>query len=291
MEGFIDPDKVRGYKFPQGVYQYTRKDAILYALGIGFGSNPTHPEELKFLYEGNETGFCVFPTYSANFAFSFLPQINDIPGLRFEPMQLLHGEHRIEFHKSLPAEGEIKNKAEITGIFDKGSGAVLVIEVISELENGGILAVNQFKVFIRGLGGFGGERGPAAENFSIPERAPDFIHTDETLPQQALLYRLSGDRNPLHVDPKRAAVGGFDRPILHGLCSFGYASRAIAATVLGYDAGRIKSISCRFKNVVYPGGKLVTKIWQLNDDQILFQVHDNENDQIVLDNGIVELNN
>ncbi|MDH5506714.1 MAG: MaoC/PaaZ C-terminal domain-containing protein [Anaerolineae bacterium] len=285
----IDIDRVLGYKFPPHTFTYTARDACLYALGIGAGADPTDPAELQFVYEGFPGGFNVFPTYSVNFAFGFLPDIASIPGIDFNPMMLLHGEQLVECKQALPPAATVTNHAAITQVYDKGSGAILIVEVTSQDEHGVDLVFNQYSVFIRGLGGFGGQRGPSGKTNLPPDRPPDVTHQETTRPDQALLYRLSGDHNPLHADPAMAAQGGFDRPILHGLCTFGFAARAVLKNFAANDSDRLKSMQARFSSHVFPGETLLTEMWDQGDGRILLRTKVVERDEVVLSNASVQL--
>lgn len=285
--GAINPELVLGYQFEPSEVKYTSRDACLYALGIGFSENPVDSLELKFTYEGAEN-FIVFPTYGISFAFSFLPKLGEIPGLEFERMMLLHGEQYFELFHPLPRKAKIKNVAKISQVLDKGSGVVLVIDVDGLDESGRKLISNQFNVFIRGLGNYGGHRGEKAKKVLIPDRPPDAVETQKTLPQQALFYRLSGDKNPLHADPDQAAKGGFDKPILHGLCTFGFSTRAVLKNFAGYNTDRLQSVQARFSSHVFPGETLRTEMWE-EEDEILFVTKTLERNIIVLKNALLKL--
>lgn len=286
-KGSIDPENVIGYEFEPTEFNYSSRDACLYALGIGFNDDPMNQQELRFTYEGAKN-FQVFPTYGINFSFSFLPKISSIPGLKFSRMMLLHGEQYFEQINNLPNEGLVTNIAKVSDVLDKGSGVVLVIDVDCFDNNGDKLIFNQFKVFIRGLGGFGGKRGEAQEEIEIPNRPPDAIEIQKTLSQQALFYRLSGDTNPLHADPQQAEIGGFDRPILHGLCTFGFSTRAVLKNFANYDPNRLQSIQARFSSHVFPGETLKTEMWG-NNKKVFFLTKVIERDAIVLKNAYLKL--
>jgi 3-hydroxyacyl-CoA dehydrogenase/3a,7a,12a-trihydroxy-5b-cholest-24-enoyl-CoA hydratase len=198
------------------------------------------------------------------------------PGVEINPMMILHGEQYIEIRKQpAPTGGKLTCKPKISSIYDKGKGALIEIEVETFDESGEVVHYNVFGTFVRGEGGFGGEKGPAAGN-EAPDRAPDKVVEMPTMPQQALLYRLSGDINPLHADPAFAGMAGFDKPILHGLCTFGHTGRAILKTYCDNDPEKLKSIKCRFTRHVFPGETIVTEMWDEGGGKILFQVRTKE---------------
>ena len=260
---------------------------ILYALGIGAGRDPLDGDELRFVYENAPAGFRVFPTFATTFGHDVMWQILALPSLDVNPM-LLHGEHSLELPGRLPDSATLTNGARIAAIYDKGSGALFQLEVRSEDEQGREVALNRYAVFVRGLGGFGGERGPSSPARGVPERSPDAVHSAPVAPNQALIYRLSGDRNPLHADPRMARIGGYKQPILHGLSTFGMGVRALLAETVDYDVGRFRSAHARFSRHVFPGETLITEMWK-EDGAILFQSRVVERDEIVLANGRLHL--
>jgi acyl dehydratase len=278
----IDP-KLVGKELPALEYSYTQKDVILYALGIGAGAEP---DELKFVYESE---LAVIPTYGVIPPFGALFSIVGMEGMDFNLAMLLHGEQFLEIYQPIPTEGTITSYPKIAAIYDKGKGALVEIDVVTKNSKGEELFKNRFSTFIRGEGGFGGEKGPEPK-FEAPDRKPDRVVEMKTSPQQALLYRLSGDFNPLHADPNFAAMGGFEKPILHGLCTFGFAGRAVLREYCNNDPAKFKAIKVRFSRHVYPGETIVTEMWQEKDDQVIIRAKTAEREEYCLTNAAVWLN-
>ncbi len=288
--GSLDLDKVLGHEFEPISSLYNEKDAALYALSIGAATNAVDANELKFVYELNPK-FQPIPLFGVAFISEALMRIVDVPGLSFNPMMLLHGEHYLELKRPLPPYATVYHHAQIVDVFDKGKGALIIVEVHTANQRGHELALNRISFFVRGLTDFGGSRGPSAKKSSLPERPPDNVIEEKTAVNQALQYRLtSGDRNPLHADPMMAAIGGFKRPILHGLCTYGFAGRAVLKQYGGNDGDRFKSINGRFTKHVFPGETIITEMWQESPTRIIFQSKAAERDVVVLSNGVVELN-
>ena len=271
-------------------YSYTERDVALYALGIGAPADPLEQDELRFVYELSGVGFEALPTFAAVFAYEFnrLVPAGEIAGIRFNPMLAVHGEQFLRVLQPLPTAATVTSTIRIADIFDKGSGLLLIVEIDSCLDDGPSLAKARQSLFLRGLGGYGGPRGPAAIAHKL-ERPPDIVHEERTSPAQALLYRLAGDNNPLHVDPQMAAIGQFEKPILHGLCTMGFAARALLKRCADNDPQRFDSLSVRFSSHVYPGETLVTEIWQHKVDTILFRTKVKERNIVVLSQGEMRL--
>jgi len=268
----IDLSKALGAELPALDYEYNQSKLILYALGVGAGADP---DDLKFCYE-NPPGLSALPTFGVIPPFPALMGMLGAPGVDINLMMLLHGEQYLEIRKQpTPTGGKLTTKPKIANIYDKGKGALIELEAETTDETGEVVYYNVFGTFIRGEGGFGGEKGPAAGN-EPPDRPPDKIVEAPTHPEQALLYRLSGDINPLHADPGFAAMAGFDKPILHGLCSFGFAGRAILKEYCDNDPEKFKSVKVRFTRHVFPGETIVTEMWDEGGGKILFQVRTKE---------------
>lgn len=278
----IEVEKVVGTELPGQVSTWDPDDVILYHLGLGAGVPATDESELEYTYENR---LKVLPSFGVLPVFSTLGGMIGVEGMSFNPMMLLHGEQEIILHKPLPVRAKVENSARITDVFDKGKGAAVVISAETRDEQGELLCTNRFLAFIRGEGGFGGEPGPAPGNVP-PEREPDFVTESTTLPQQALIYRLSGDKNPLHIDPAMAQMGGFDRPILHGLCSFGIVCKAAVDAALDGDVTQVGSYAARFAGVLFPGETLVTSLWR-EGDKILINAACKERDKPVISNAAI----
>jgi acyl dehydratase len=267
----INPDAV-GSKGEPHDHSWTSKDAILYALGVGAGAADPFVE-LEFTTE-NTKGVVqqVLPTMAVVLGVGSTGAMANIGS--FNPAMLVHGEQGIELFGPLPVAGTVSTVGEITGIYDKVKGAVVEMTAIStDVATGEKLFSNRTQLFIRGEGGWGGDRGPE----------PDHVVTLQTRTDQALIYRLSGDRNPLHSDPSFAAMGGFDRPILHGLCTYGFTGRALLGALCGGDPTRFGSMEGRFSSPVLPGEALTVKMW-VDGDAAVFQTSGGDG-RVVLDAG------
>ena len=268
---------------------YNERDAILYALGIGAPRDWLDPAELKFVHE-LQPDFQVLPTFAVTYAKQLhdLVLSGNLAGIKFNPMMLVHGEQQLRVFRSLPRAAVVDSTITIADIFDKGSGLLLVLNINSCDETGAILAQARSSMFIRGLGGFGGVRGQSTR-LSPPDRSPDAVIEEKTLTRQALIYRLAGDANPLHVDPRMAASGNFDKPILHGLCTMGFAARAVLKRFCDNDARKMAAFSTRFSQHVFPGETLVTEMWEMDQGEIRFQTKAKERDVVVLSNSSAQL--
>jgi len=255
----IDPSKV-GLEGKPVERDWNARQCMLYALGVGAGL-----DELQFSTNKDQQ---VLPTFAVIIGGGGVP-LGEIG--RFNPVMLVHGEQAIELHKPIPVEGKLRSQGRIAGIYDKGSGAVVVTESESrDAATGELLLRTRSSVFLRGEGGFGGDRGPQGDKNVPPQRKPDHSVTYATRDDQALLYRLSGDFNPLHSDPGFAKMAGFPKPILHGLCTYGFTGRALLHALCGSDPARFKSMEGRFTKPVFPGQSLTVQMW-IDGGAALFQ--------------------
>jgi acyl dehydratase len=253
-------------------HTYTERDVMLYALGIGAGT-----DELQFTYERDLKvlpTFGVIPAFPAMFSLGPVMQVN--------PMMILHGEQRIELYAPIPTRGTLTTTPTVRAVYDKTKGALIIVDAETVDDKGTVIFKNTFGTFARGAGGFGGDRGPSGPRNVPPDRRPDAVVELTTLPQQALLYRLSGDMNPLHADPDFAKMGGFDRPILHGLCTFGHVGRAVLRTYCGNDPARLQALDVRFAGVVFPGETIVTEMWKIAGSELIVQARTKERGEVVI---------
>ncbi|MFF0629735.1 MaoC/PaaZ C-terminal domain-containing protein [Streptomyces sp. NPDC004296] len=244
---------------------WDHKDVQLYHLGIGAGAatpeNPhaaTDPDELRYTLE---SALQVLPSF-ATVAGGGMALAGGLsaPGIEVDLAAVLHGGQTVTVHRALPVRGRATQTSTVPAVYDKGKAAVIVLR--SEVaDDDGPLWTCDTQIFVRGEGGFGGERGPSVRG-ELPDRAPDLTTERLVRADQALLYRLSGDWNPLHADPEFAALAGFDRPILHGLCSYGVTLKAVVDTALGGDVSRVRSYTTRFAGVVFPGETLRIRLWR-----------------------------
>jgi len=287
----IDPKQALGRKLEAVESSWNEDKLILYALGIGVGLGVSQVDPKRVLQYTYENGLKAMPTYGVIPMFSAVGSLFNVPGLSFNPMMLLHGEQYTEIlAPPLPTSAEIVTEGTITGVYDKGKGALVTIDFItSDRKTKKPLLKNVMSAFIRGEGGFGGDAKSPEVGNNPPDRAPDVVVESPTLTSQALLYRLSGDKNPLHVDPMMAKMGGFDVPILHGLCTFGYLGRAVVETCAGDEPERFKSIQVRFSKPVFPGETIVSQLWKVSPTEIICKARVKERDLDVITNAKVTL--
>lgn len=279
----INHDQLLARSFPEIVRSYNWKESALYALGLGIGSNPLAPEELRFVYEQE---IQAVPTMAVVLGHPGFWVSEPDSGIDFR--KVVHGEQSLTIHRPLPAEATLIARNSVDEIIDKGEGRGAILRVRRDLYDqatGELQSTQSMAMFCRGDGGFGGpSQGKPMPVIEIPERAPDLVVSRPTLPQMALIYRLSADLNPLHADPEVARAAGFDRPILHGLGTFGVAGYALLLACGDGRAERLKDISCRFTSPVFPGETLRTEIWH-DGDAVLFRCTAAEREKVVLDRG------
>jgi len=258
----IDPAKAIGAELPEVSFAWTSSDVLLYQLAIG---------AVDLRYTLDNDNLQVLPSFGV-VAPSFHeidPPTLDLPGCDINLAQVLHGSQGIEVHSPIPTSGSATLRTRITDVWDKGKAAVIVQEGDAFADDGTKLWTVTSTIFVRGEGGWGGERGPST-SIELPDRPADAAASYDVTPQQALLYRLCGDRNPLHADPDFAAKAGFPAPILHGLCTWGITLREATETLLGGDAAAVRSFTARFAGVVFPGESLDISMWD-EGERILMQ--------------------
>ena len=283
----IDYARLMARPFPDVVQSYGIKDTILYALGLGLGQDPLDPGQLRHVYE---EGLVALPTMAVVLAGPGFWLREPDTGVDWP--KVLHGEQGLTLHRPLPVEGQVIGRLRIDEIIDKGPGRGALMYTTREVldaASGDLLCSITSTSFLRGDGGFGGPTGPIRQPHAVPETAPD-LHFDWSLGRHAaLLYRLNGDWNPVHTDPKVATQAGFAQPILHGLASYGVAGWSLANLLCGGDAARITRLDLRFTSPVYPGETLRTEVWRLESGGAAFRVRVPARDVTVLNNGRVEL--
>ncbi|MGR3780846.1 MAG: MaoC/PaaZ C-terminal domain-containing protein [Albimonas sp.] len=280
-------DIIKSWPFEEVRQTYTARDAIIYALGIGLGMDPLDGKQLDYLWE--EADFRVVPTMAVVLAGPGFWVRDPRSGVDWR--KVLHGEQGLEIFKPLPPGGTVAATTRVTDVLDKGEskGALIYVErTLHDVATGDRLARLTSTTFARGDGGFGGPAGPQPPVVQIPDAAPDAVCDLPTSRRAALLYRLSGDDNPLHVSPAVARAAGFREPILHGLCTLGVAGHAILRSACDYDHTRLKSLKLRFSRPVYPGETIRTEMWT-RDGKVLFRASSVERGLVVLDNGCAEV--
>jgi acyl dehydratase len=284
----INYSTVMHWPFPETVQRYSPKDTILYALGVGAATaNPLAEEDLKYVFERK---LAALPTMALTLAGSGSWLGNPATGVTLS--KLLHGEQFLTIHKPLAPEGVLVGRERVDEVYDKGAdkGAVLYMSrEIREQASGDLVATVGMGFFLRADGGFGGSSEGQPKPHPVPEeRAPDAVLDLMTRPEQAAIYRLSGDWNPMHIDPRAAGMAGFDKPILHGMCAYGVAGRAILKLLCGNDPARLRKLNVRFASPVYPGETLRTQVWRECAGRAAFRVRAVGRDAVVLNNGYAE---
>ncbi len=278
-------DEIKDLRAEDVPFSYTDTQMLLYNLSVGMGRDPYDENELPYVFE--KPALKVVPTAAAVLGSG---GANLLQGVDINWVMLLHGEQRLVCHRPIPAAAELLGTTYIAEVVDKGpeKGAIVTLGMDVKLTSGEPLYSMENVIFMRGNGGCGGAETSSKTPHKVPDREPDLVHISETRPDQALLYRLNGDRNPLHADPGFAAKAGFPKPILHGLGSYGIACRAILASVCDYDPARIGSFDVRFTSPVFPGEEIHTDIW-IDDDVASFRCRVPARDIVSINNGRCEL--
>jgi len=283
----LDPQKILNWPFEPIEQTYTEKESILYALGCGLGADPMDEDQLRFVFEEPEL-----------YALPSMAVVLSTPGFwarhpdtGIDWVKILHGEQAMEIHKPLPAAAKVVATTKVTDIVDKGEGkgALLLSErTVTNVETGEALATLRSTTFARGDGGCGSTTDTAPKPHALPDRDPDMTCDLPTALNAALIYRLSGDPNPLHASPSVAKAAGFERPILHGLCTWGVAGHAILKSCCGYDPAQLRSMALRFSAPVYPGDTIRTEMWR-DGGVVSFRARALERDVVVLNNGRADI--
>jgi acyl dehydratase len=282
----INYAQLKAWAFPDVKQQYTEKDVILYALGVGLGRDPVDAEELRFVYED---GLAVLPTYAVVLGYPG-GWLRD-PKTGVDWKQVLHGEQELVLHRPLPPRGDVVGRTAVEEIIDKGTGKGALIyskREVSDAATGELLCTLRSTTFCRGDGGFGGPTGPTKTPHPIPDSSHDLVCDLATSARAALIYRLSGDYNPLHIDPAVARIAGYPKPILHGLATYGVAGHALLKMLCNYDPTRLRRMDARFSAVVFPGETIRTEIWRTGAGKAAFRCRVIERGAVVLNNGYVE---
>ncbi|PQP16536.1 MULTISPECIES: MaoC/PaaZ C-terminal domain-containing protein [Rhodococcus] len=282
----IDAAKLLDYPFPTSEHSYTARDAMLYALGVGLGSDPTDEAELPYVYERNLT---VLPTMAAVIGHPG-PWFRD-PATGIDWVHVVHGEQSLEIHAPLHPDNPLRCETQVVDVEDKGPGRGALVRWrrrLFDAQTGALVATSDSTLFCRKDGGFGGPVRPKQPATPWPEGSPTASVESEISPRAALIYRLSGDYNPVHADPKIAVEAGFERPILHGLCTFAHATWSVIRELADGDVGALESVQVRFKAPVFPGQRLRTDMWQ-DGDTVRFRSFTDDGAVMVLDGGQLEL--
>jgi acyl dehydratase len=284
----IDPRVALSAPAQEQEFSWTTSDVLLYHLALGAGAQPNDPRELRYTFEKNLQVLPTFAVVAATLRATEAPRVAS-PGIDIELSKVVHGGQGITVHRPLPTEGTGRASTKVTEIWDKASAAVIVSETEVVDAQGNPLWTSRSSVFARGEGGFGGERGPSSAS-TTPDREPDQVLHTTTLPQQALLYRLLGDRNPLHSDPEFAVAAGFPAPILHGLATYGIVCKAAVDGMLDGDVTKVRGFETRFAGVVFPGEALSTSVWREDGRLVLRTTVDERDNAPALSDTILELN-
>ena len=282
----LNAEKLLVLQIPDVEHTYGPKDCMLYALGLGLGQDPLDRDELAFVYEKN---LKVLPTFAVMLGYTAYWLRRPEIGVTWE--KVVHGEHAMRLHAPLAPQGTVIGRTRILDVVDKGEGRGALVysqRDIFDKASGRLLVTLNQTTFCRGDGGFGGAKREAPAPHAIPARAPDGVVDFSTRPEMALIYRLSGDVNALHVDPDFAKAAGFPRPILHGLATFGVAGHALLKAACGYDPARLIAMAGRFSAPVYPGETIRTEFWR--DGNVLsFRARVAGRDVVAFDHGRAEV--
>jgi len=282
----INYDKLMSLRIPEVEHTYTNKDAILYALGVGLGYDPLDRHQLEFVYEKD---LKALPTFSCVLGYPGF-WVRDLD-TGIDSVRTVNGEQGFVLHAPLKPSGTVIGRSKILDVIDKGQGKGALVYTsrdVIDKASGQLIATVTQTTFCRADGGFGGPRREAPSPHALPERAPDIVCDLPTRPEMALIYRLSGDVNPLHAEPEFAKAAGFPRPILHGLATFGVAGHALLKSLCGYDPARLAAMAGRFSAPVYPGETIRTEIWR--DGKVAsFRARVLERDVVAVNNGRADI--
>jgi acyl dehydratase len=276
----INLDEAIGAELAPVEFSWSSSDVQLYHLGLGAGSDPMDERELRYLIDETPQVLPTFGNVAQTFHMTAPPTVR-FPGIDIELSKVLHASEAVSVPGPIPPSGTGRAVTRFTEIWDKGKAAVIWSETTVTTLDGDLLWTQKRSIFARGEGGFGGERGPST-SAAPPDRAPDVELSIPTLPQQALLYRLCGDRNPLHSDPGFASAAGFPKPILHGLCTYGIGAKALVDEFLDGDVSRVASYGARFAGVLYPGETLKANVWKDGDRLLAVLTAPSRDDAVVL---------
>jgi acyl dehydratase len=282
----INYEKLKAYDSGDSTVTYGPRDCIIYALGIGVGLDPMDKAQIRFVYERQLEAF---PTMAGVIGWMGR-SLSTNPEFGVDEKRVVAAEQRVVLHRPLKTGDTLVSRTRVKEVIDKGEGGGAIILAARELREpgGALVATVETSTFARGQGGFGGPVSESPAVHKLPETAPELTCDLPTAPNQAILYRLSGDENPLHVDPERAKVAGFPKPILHGLGTYGVAAHALLRTIANYDTARFKSMEARFVKPVFPGDTIRTEMWR-NREEISFRCRVVERDEIVLGNGLARI--
>ena len=283
----IDLNKALGAELPSQEFSWTASDVALYALGVGAAADPMDTAGLAYIDDTVPKVLPSFATVAATMNVTEAPQVS-FPGVEIDLAKVVHGSQYVQLHRPIPAAGTATTTTKIAEIQDKGSAAVIIQESETVSAEGEKLWTARSGIFARDEGGFGGERG-TSEKVEYPEREADHTIEVASLPQQALLYRLCGDRNPLHSDPAFAEAAGFPRPILHGLCSYGLVLRAVVDTVLGGDVDKVRGYGVTFGGIFFPGETMRIRVWEEGSRLLVAATVVERDDAPVLKNVVLDL--